>query len=70
MRAIFSTVMLLLIAVGSGRAVDMQILLPLYSYPNWYAGAAAYQWDDVAAAASQVFQYTRPLGPDEREMCV
>lgn len=54
MRAIFSTVVLLLIAVGSGRAADLQILLPLYSYPNWYAGAAVYQWDDVAAAASQV----------------
>ncbi len=54
MRAFFATAVLLLITIGNGSAADVQILLPLYSYPNWYAGAAAYQWDDVAAAASQV----------------
>lgn len=36
------------------HAGDMSILLPLYSYPNWYAGPSAYLWDDVAAAASTV----------------
>lgn len=41
-------------AVGTAAAGDLNILLPLYSYPNWYAGAAAYEWDDVATAAAQV----------------
>lgn len=36
--------------VGTG---DLQILLPLYSYPNWYT-PGAYIWDDVAAAAQKV----------------
>ncbi len=36
------------------HAGDMSILLPLYSYPNWYAGSSAYLWDDVAAAAPTV----------------
>lgn len=43
---------------GSSSSYDsaecLQILIPLYIYPNWYAGAASYQWDDVAAASSQV----------------
>ena len=30
-----------------------QLLIPLYSYPNWY-NPPAYIWDDVAAANSQV----------------
>jgi hypothetical protein len=31
---------------------QLQILLPLYIYPNWYE-SANYVWDDVAATASQ-----------------
>jgi hypothetical protein len=31
----------------------LQMLIPLYSYPNWY-NPADYIWDDVAAANSQV----------------
>jgi hypothetical protein len=42
-----------LLAVASARAGDLQILFPLYSYPNWYQ-PASYIWDDVAAAASTV----------------
>ncbi len=40
--------------VVHAQAGDLSILLPLYSYPNWYAGSAAYLWDDVAAAAATV----------------
>ena len=29
------------------------MLIPLYSYPNWY-DPGSYIWDDVAAAASQI----------------
>jgi Spherulation-specific family 4 len=54
MRSIFVKAALVLTGSISAWAGDLNILLPLYSYPNWYAGAAAYQWDDVAAAASQV----------------
>lgn len=34
-------------------AVDLRILLPLYSYPAWY-NEQAYLWDDVAAAGARV----------------
>ena len=30
-----------------------EMLIPLYSYPNWY-DPESYIWDDVAAAASQI----------------
>lgn len=32
---------------------NLEILLPLYFYPNWYA-PSNYRWDDVAAASQQV----------------
>lgn len=44
-------------AVGlamTAEAGDLSILLPLYSYPNWYDGPSAYLWDDVAATGSSV----------------
>ena len=40
-------------AVISATAVDLRMLVPLYSYPSWY-DPGSYVWDDVAAAASQV----------------
>ena len=39
--------------VSRAGASDLQILYPLYSYPNWY-DPANYIWDDVAAAAHTV----------------
>ena len=39
-------------APGSG-AFDLRILIPLYSYPQWYA-PTNYLWDDVAQAAGAV----------------
>lgn len=33
-------------------AVDLRVLIPLYSYPQWYT-PAAYLWDDVARGATQ-----------------
>ena len=38
---------------GAAQAVDLSILVPLYSYPSWY-NPPTYLWDDVAAAANQV----------------
>lgn len=32
---------------------DLQMLIPLYSYPTWYS-PTTYIWDDVAAANSQI----------------
>jgi len=32
---------------------DLRVLIPLYSYPNWY-DSDSYIWDDVASAASRV----------------
>lgn len=43
----------LALGLGSATAADLRLLVPLYAYPAWYA-PAAYIWDDVAAAASQV----------------
>ena len=34
-------------------AVDLQILVPLYSYPSWYT-PASYLWDDVAGMGREV----------------
>jgi hypothetical protein len=39
-------------ACGSSGA-DLRIMIPLYSYPEWYA-PASYVWDEVAAAGSNV----------------
>jgi hypothetical protein len=38
---------------GMAHAVDLRIMIPLYSYPSWYS-PANYIWDDVAAAAHAV----------------
>lgn len=38
---------------GAACSETVDILLPLYAYPSWYA-PSTYLWDDVAAAASQV----------------
>jgi hypothetical protein len=54
MYSTFAKAALVLAMSSPAFAGDLNILLPLYSYPNWYAGPAAYEWDDVAAAASQV----------------
>lgn len=40
--------------IASARAGNLKILYPLYAYPNWYDGAAAYIWDDIAAANATV----------------
>ena len=40
-------------AAPTVAAADLRILLPLYSYPSWYA-PETYLWDDVAAAAARV----------------
>jgi len=42
-----------LATAGSCLAGDMQILFPLYSYPNWYS-PSSYIWDDIAAANATV----------------
>jgi hypothetical protein len=34
-------------------AGDLQILFPLYNYPNWYA-SSSYIWDDIASANATV----------------
>ncbi|MBK7978317.1 MAG: spherulation-specific family 4 protein [Deltaproteobacteria bacterium] len=49
-----------LASANCSETVD--ILLPLYSYPSWYA-PSTYLWDDVAAAASQV-PITAIVNPD------
>lgn len=54
MRKLFIRTAFLSACCSAAFAGELSILLPLYSYPNWYAGAAAYEWDDVASAASQV----------------
>ena len=41
---------------------QLQILIPLYNYPNWYA-PENYIWDDIAAANSQV-PITAIISPD------
>ena len=41
----------LLLGLCRAPAADLRILVPLYSYPSWYA-PAAYVWDDIAAAGS------------------
>ena len=41
---------------------SLEILLPLYSYPNWWE-PAKYIWDDVAAANKQV-PITAIINPD------
>ena len=38
---------------SAASAPCLQILIPLYIYPNWYA-PADYQWPDVVSASSQV----------------
>ena len=53
MRATTVTAVLVFLLGATGQAVDLQILVPLYSYPAWY-NPAAYLWDDVAAAAHDV----------------
>mgnify|MGYP001357080129 CR=1 FL=1 len=51
---VFRTLALgILLWVCSATAVDVRILIPLYSYPQWYA-PAIYSWDDVARAAAEV----------------
>ena len=52
----------LLLGLGRAPAADLRILVPLYSYPAWYA-PAAYVWDDVAAAAARV-PVTAIINPD------
>ena len=52
----------LLLGLGRAPAADVRILVPLYSYPAWYA-PAAYVWDDVAAAAARV-PVTAIINPD------
>lgn len=46
-----------IVALAGGQApaaaADLRVLLPLYSYPSWYA-PETYWWDDVAAAAARV----------------
>jgi hypothetical protein len=54
MRLLSFSLGFLVASSAAAVAGDLSILLPLYSYPNWYAGAAAYEWDDVASAAAQV----------------
>lgn len=44
---------LLLAGALCAGAFDLRILIPLYSYPQWYA-PANYLWDDVAQAAGSV----------------
>jgi hypothetical protein len=50
------------LAVASARAGDVQILFPLYSYPNWYS-PQSYIWDDVATANHTV-PITAIINPD------
>lgn len=52
MRFFFSGGFFLAFAVAA-HAADLRILIPLYSYPSWYA-PATYVWDEVAAAAARV----------------
>ena len=52
----------LLLGLGRAPAAYVRILVPLYSYPAWYA-PAAYVWDDVAAAAARV-PVTAIINPD------
>jgi hypothetical protein len=54
MRTSAFTIALIAISTATAQTQELSILLPLYSYPNWYAGPSAYQWDDVATAAAQV----------------
>jgi hypothetical protein len=42
-----------LASAACARAGDLQILFPLYKYPNWYS-PASYIWDDIAAANATV----------------
>ncbi len=38
---------------GTVNAIDLRILVPLYSYPNWY-NATSYRWPAVAQAGASV----------------
>jgi hypothetical protein len=42
-----------LFLVLSAQAADLRMLVPLYSYPNWY-DPPNYIWDDIAAAATNI----------------
>ncbi|MEI8341895.1 MAG: spherulation-specific family 4 protein [Verrucomicrobiota bacterium] len=50
---LLSIVVVVFLTAASSRAGDLQILFPLYSYPNWYT-PASYIWDDIAAANATV----------------
>lgn len=50
------------IATNALGGVDLQVLIPLYSYPSWYQ-PSSYIWDDVGRAGSRV-PTTAIINPD------
>lgn len=62
MRIFLLSALFLWLGLCGAPAADLRILVPLYSYPSWYA-PAAYLWDDVAAAAGTA-PITAIINPD------
>ncbi|MFH0879027.1 MAG: spherulation-specific family 4 protein [Lentisphaerota bacterium] len=63
MRTILFAIVLLGAGFHTAWAVDLRILIPLYSYPEWYT-PSSYLWNDVALAGQRV-PITAILNPDD-----
>lgn len=57
-----TSIQFLALTNSSAQTPTLQMLIPLYSYPNWY-DPANYIWDDVAAATCHI-RVTAIINPD------